>query len=239
MTDHVRQIKLPEVRVPGRRLGRHIVHDQRSHDFEAERATTIVSVTHKALGLPLDQGNIGSCTANAECGANNADPNSAKLKNGPFTEKGAVTLYELETKNEGQPYPPNDPGGSGLEVCKAAVQLGWISGYTHAFGIQHALAALVKLPAITGVSWYDSFDTPDKDGLVSIAKGAQVRGGHEFVALRIIAEHELVGFANSWGTAYGVPDPEMGLPDGGAFYMSFETWDALLQQQGDVTVPIA
>jgi len=61
----------------------------------------------------------------------------------PLDEKDAVRIYELETKLEGQPYPPNDPGGSGLMVCKAARQLGMISSYQHAFGIQDALEALV------------------------------------------------------------------------------------------------
>jgi hypothetical protein len=226
---HVRHAKLPELQVRGRRLGRHIVHDERSRDFEAERAAKIVSVEHATTGLPLDQGNLGSCTANALAGAVNTQPNyqaGGKVRD----ENDAIALYKRETADEGEPYPPNDPGGSGLAVCKAAIELGgWISSYTHAFGVQHALEALVKRPVITGVSWYDSFDQPDKDGLVEIKPGAQVRGGHEFVVVQIIAEHELVGADNSWGLTFGL---------NGRFYFSFETWDALLQQQGDVTVPV-
>lgn len=229
MTEHVRHTKLPEIKVEGKRLGRHIWHDERSRDYQAERATKIVSVEHATVGLPLDQGSIGSCTANALAGDVNTQPNykaGAPVRN----ETDAVTLYGRETADEGQPYPPNDPGGSGLAVCKAAVELGgWISSYKHAFGVQHALEALVNGPVITGVNWYDSFDTPDANGLVEIKKGAQVRGGHEFVVVQIIAEHELVGADNSWGLGYGI---------GGRFYFSFQTWDQLLQEQGDVTVPV-
>jgi hypothetical protein len=218
---------LPEQVVAGRRLGRHVVHDPRSRNFPADAAHAIVSVQHTAVGMPLDQGNIGSCTANALCGALNSAPDNSAGRQ--FAETDAVSLYELETKLEGQPYPPNDPGGSGLMVCKAAKQLGWISGYKHAFGVQHALRALTVRPVITGVSWYTSFDTPDANGLVAIAPGATVRGGHEIVADGIDAPNQLVWFWNSWGPSYGV---------GGRFCMSFDTWGLLLAQQGDVTVPV-
>jgi hypothetical protein len=217
---------IPEQVVSGRRLGRHIVHDPRSRDYPADAAPAIKSVTHKAVGLPLNQGDIGSCTANALCGALNSAPD---FKGGAHrNEHDAITLYELETRLEGQPYPPNDPGGSGLEVCKAAKQLGWISAYKHAFGVEHALRALVLRPVITGISWFTSFDSPSPTGLVAIADGATIRGGHEVVADQIDADNKLVWFWNSWGKSYGVE---------GRFCMSFDTWDQLLQQKGDVTVP--
>ncbi len=70
-------------------------------------------------------------------------------------------------------------------VCRAAKQLGMITAYHHAFGLQHALQALVLRPVITGINWYTSFDTPDpQSGVVAIAPGATVRGGHEIVADR-------------------------------------------------------
>jgi hypothetical protein len=218
--------QLPEQVVEGRRLGRHVLHDPRSRDFPAARAPQIVSVTHAATGLPLNQGNIGSCTANALCGALDSAPDNTSGRT--YDESAAVELYELETKLEGRPYPPNDPGGTGLMVCKAARQLGWITAYHHAFGIQHALEALVLQPVITGVNWYTSFDTPDQNGLVAIAPGATVRGGHEVVADGIDAGNQLVWFWNSWGTVFA---------EGGRFCMSFSTWQQLLSEQGDVTVP--
>jgi hypothetical protein len=219
--------RLPEEVVAGHRLGRHVLHDPRSRDFPAQRAPQIVSVTHAAAGLPLDQGNIGSCTANALCGALDSAPDNTSGR--AYDENAAVQLYELETKLEGEPYPPNDPGGSGLMVCKAATQLGWIRAYHHAFGLQHALEALVIQPVITGVNWYTSFDTPDSNGLVAIAPGATVRGGHEVVADGIDAENQLVWFWNSWGPSFA---------QGGRFCMSFATWEQLLSEQGDVTVPL-
>jgi hypothetical protein len=226
VSDDVVRTTIPEQVMHGKRLGRHIVHDPRSRDYPADTAPAIISVTHAAAGLPLNQGDIGSCTANALCGALDSAPD---FKGGtPRNEHDAITLYELETKLEGQPYPPNDPGGSGLEVCKAAKELGWISSYKHAFGVEKALLALVLHPVITGINWYTSFDTPSPEGLVAIAHGATVRGGHEVVADQIDAPNKLVWFWNSWGTAFGV---------GGRFCMSFDTWQQLLEQTGDVTVP--
>jgi hypothetical protein len=218
---------IPEQQVEGRRLGRHVVHDPRSRNYEAETAGAVKSVQHKSFGLPLDQGQIGSCTANALCGALDSAPDNKSGKH--YKESDAVKLYELETQLEGQPYPPNDPGGSGLMVCKAAKQLGWISSYRHAFGIDQALRALTLRPVITGIGWYTSFDSPDSNGLVAIAPGATVRGGHEILADGIDAPNQLVWFWNSWGTTFGV---------GGRFCMSFDTWAQLLSEQGDVTVPL-
>jgi hypothetical protein len=222
------EARVTEQPVAGKRLGRHVYHDPRSREFRAEQAPRVISVTHQAAGLPLNQGELGSCTANALCGALDSAPDFAGGT--PATEADAVHLYERETSLEGDPYPPNDPGGSGLMVCKAAKQMGLISSYKHAFGITNALTALVLRPVITGLKWYTSFDTPDPHtGLVELSPGATVRGGHEIVADGIDADKKLVWFWNSWGTQYGL---------GGRFCMTFDTWDQLLKDQGDVTVPV-
>lgn len=228
-------IQIPE---QSRRLGRHVNHDARSLNFPAETAEKLTSVIHRGGGkLPLDQGQIGSCTGNALAGALDLAPNW-KAGDKIYLEADAVQLYEWETALEGSPYPPNDPGGSGLNVCKVAKQHFWISSYTHATSIQQALLALVLRPVITGVNWYTSFDTPDSTGQVEITAGATVRGGHEFVAHKLFvppgaAVDDLdairVGFTNSWGPSYGV---------GGRFWMTASTWATLLSQQGDVTVPV-
>ena len=219
-------VKIPERVLTGRRLGRHVLHDERSREFPAERGR-LQSVDHEASGLPLNQGEVGSCTAEALCGALDSAPNLNG--SGVLNQADALKVYGVETDLEKQPYPPNDPGGTGLMVCKAAQKMGLINGYKHAFGIEHALEALVVRPVITGISWYTSFDTPDADGLVEIAEGATVRGGHEVVADGIDLQNELVWFWNSWGPEWG---------KGGRFCMSFDTWDRLLKENGDVTVPI-
>jgi hypothetical protein len=217
--------RIPETRVQAKPLGRHVNHDPRSRAFAAQTAPVILSVRHQSIGLPLTQ-IVGSCTAEALIGALNCAPNST---GNAYTQVDAEKLYTLETQMEGQPYPPNDPGGSGLEVCKAAVQMGLIVSYQHTFDLWAALGALVLRPVIAGVNWYTSFDTPDPSGLVTITSDASVRGGHEILADEIDKPNQLVWFTNSWGPDYGVA---------GRFCMQFDTFGRLLSEQGDVTVPI-
>lgn len=240
----VHRIRIPEtVVIPGRRLGRHIHIDDRSAGYPAELASVLRSVRHVSAGLPLDQGNVGSCTGNALCGALNTVPHWASGQP-TLTETDAVAVYSDEEVLEGfGPYPPNDQGGSGTEVCQAAKNRGWIVRYENPATIAQALFALVPRPVITGVNWYTSFDTPDAQGRVSITPGATVRGGHEFLvdelqvpAGIVITQANVAGYLeqiwlgafNSWGLGYGL---------GGRFYFTAATWQQLLEQGGDVTVP--
>jgi hypothetical protein len=158
-----------------------------------------------------------------------------------LTEDDALDFYKLATTldNIDGSYPPDDTGSSGLAVCKAARKLRLISRYTHAFTMTAALNALQSGPVITGFNWYESFDDPKADGTVSISKHAAVRGGHEVQpfgvtivrrAGQVDMGRSKVHLWNSWGTGYGV---------GGAFAMSLATWDRLLNEGGDVTVPRA
>jgi hypothetical protein len=211
------------------RLGRNVWHDERSRAFAAEAAPAIIAVDWTPHGLPLNQKNVGSCTAEAVCAALNSRPGwlpGTKI----YHQANAYELYRRETADEGEPWPPNDPGGSGLAVCKAAVELGMITSYTHAFGPDEALKALSLRPVITGFNWYSSFDHPDPvTGMVSITPGAFVRGGHEVCGVSIQPDKETVGFWNSWGPKWGRH---------GRFSMTFATWARLLSEDGDVTVPM-
>ncbi len=222
------KVFLPEQRVLGKRLGRHIHHDPRSRAYPAERAPQVTSVRHPAAGLPLDQKVHTCCTAHALCAALDSQPNFTG--GSPLTESTAIRVYERAASLEGTVESSGiETGSSGLMACKAAQRLGLIDSYQHAFGIEHALGALTLRPVMTGINWYTSFDNPDETGLVKISKGATIRGGHEVLADEIDANLELVWFWNSWGIEYGID---------GRFCMTFDTWQKLLDQQGDVTVPL-
>jgi hypothetical protein len=226
---------LDEIVVPGKRLGRHVEHDERSRAFAvaAEPAEAIGPVSHRRFGM-LNQGQLGSCTGNAMAGALNTRPfrvGTATL----LKEPDAVRLYSEATRIDGIQgvYPPTDTGSSGLAVGKAAKKEGRIAGYGHAFSVKAALSALMKIPVITGVAWYEGFDNPDLTGLVKIA--GQIRGGHEFevVAFEPVSTNDplldgIVEAVNSWGYSYGVR---------GRFRFTARTWAELLADDGDVTVP--
>lgn len=231
------EVFIPEIVVAGKRLGRHVAHDPRSKGFPAELAPLIKTVKHAGHGLPLNQGDLGDCTTNALCACLNCSPNwqvtppRQVAHEWPMTETDAVTAYERETANEGQPYPPNDPGGTGLFACKAGHQLGWIDRYAHTFSLEAMLRSLVLRPGMMGSLWYDSMDQPDINGVVSISPNAVVRGGHEYCAAGIDAVARLVWFWQSWG--------EWGLDGSGQFAMTWDTIAQLLSEQGDYTVPNA
>jgi len=229
---------IPEIVVPGKRLGRHVNHDDRSLAYALPETDTIVSIQWARLIPILDQGDVGACTGNACTGILGTNPDYTDLA--PelavglvLDEAEALTLYSAAEKIDGGAgYPPEDNGSSGLSVAQAAKAAGLCSGYVHALSIAAAHTAIQIGPFMVGSDWYDSFDTPDANGLVAIAPGATVRGGHEYECIGYDAPSDLWHLVNSWDTVYGVD---------GHFYYSTETFTALLASDGDVTslVPLS
>lgn len=243
MTRWLETRHIPETVVPGKRLGRHVRHDSRSLAYLVQAAdpSTLTSVRHERYIPVLDQGDLGSCTGNAAEGCVGTGPLYVALNGSAVQpwhtgagaadkdEQQAVQLYSAATQLDDYDgsYPPEDTGSDGLSVAKAAQKAGLISGYRHATSLEAALTALAAGPVITGVNWYDTFDEPDKRGMVTITPGARVRGGHEFVVDELDVEGKTVWFTNSWGTGWGIQ---------GRAYMTWEVWGRLLDEQGDVTV---
>ncbi len=219
--------ELAEAKVPDRRLGRHVEHDPRSRSYPAP-TVPIADVKHVRHGRPFDQGELGSCTGNAMAGALMTEPYYQAGRT--LTEKDALRLYEQATHLDHVKgsYPPDDTGSTGLAVAKAAKVDGYISGYSHAFGFDHALGALTKAPVIAGISWYDSFDQPLPSGECPLTPNATVRGGHEIELFGIDVENQRVWAYQSWGATWG------GLHNG-TFWFSYDTLRELLNERGDVT----
>lgn len=228
--------RIPEYVVEGNRLGRHVRHDSRSLDYPYRRSGQPVKDNLIERYIPiLNQGSVGDCTENAGVGALGSGPLWNHLdtaQQGQLNEGLSVSMYSDEEVILGYgPYPPNDNGGDGLAACQVMQQRGYISGYTHCLSLDDILAAISDgNPVMIGSNWYDSFDSPDSNGLVSISPNATVRGGHEYLARGVKNEGQLILLDNSWGDSFGV---------NGSFQYTWDTLARLLSEQGDGTVPTA
>lgn len=212
-------------------LGRHVRHDPRSlqYPFNTSRLS-IQSAKHQRRIAVLDQGQLGSCTGNAGIGCMGTDPYWTTVSTKPFyslDENGAVALYSEATANDDYPgqYPPDDTGCDGLTIAKTLQKHNMISGYQHTFSTEDALKALSITSAIVGISWFNDMFSPDVDGRVHPT--GSLAGGHEIVADEVDAENDRVWFTNSWGLNWGVS---------GRFYLTWDDFDHLLGQKGDVTI---
>lgn len=220
-----------------RPLGRNVHHDSRSLAYRYQQTGRELREVLHSRHIPiLDQGNLGSCTGNAMTGALGSDPLFAALPQSVgglpvvLDEAEAVRIYSEAEKIDGGPgYPPEDEGSSGLSVCQAAKTDGLISGYTHCLSLQDFLDALQDHAMLVGSHWYDSMDEPDSSGMVTISRGAQVRGDHEYLVRGVDPFAQTVWCDNSWGSGFGV---------GGSFGMGWGDLERLLAEQGDGTIPL-
>jgi hypothetical protein len=220
------------------RLGRHKKHDDASweHRIELPRRRADVTTVWTYSKPVLNQWNTNACTGNFMAHLLNTDfmEPVRKAKGVDWlTEKDALNFYSIATHEEDDPnyyYPPNDQGSDGLDVSKAAVQLGWSDRYQHAFGFDDFRAALQTQPVGVGTIWTN--DMFDVDANYVMHPGSlddsNVAGGHQYLALEIHYNVRLIWFLTSWGADFARR---------GMFALSFDDFEALLAQEGDVVVP--
>jgi hypothetical protein len=221
---------------PARGFGRHIRHHPQSRLYRVPRRATINSVQYETNTRPFDQGDLGCCTAAAGLKLLSYNPHFQLLQGlFPWTMETVTSYYSKITNVDSFPdqFPPTDTGSDGLASAAAAKELGWISGYQHAFGFDDMLSALQAGPVSVGTNWYSSMSTPRSTGEVRITANAYLEGGHQYVADGVDVPNKRVWFRQSWGETWSPID-------GGRFWMSWATVDRLLKETGDVIqfVPI-
>lgn len=214
------------------RLARHVHHDSQSRRYALDTAGMTVTSVRWPRHVPVfDQGQVGSCTAEAGIGclgtggyyAGVADRIGAVYG---WDQASVYRFYSDEEVADGAgPYPPTDQGSTGLTCAKVLTAKGLISGYQHTFSLTDALRALSVGPVIAGTEWRRDMFDPDPDGRLRIT-GA-VAGGHEYVVDEVDVVGSRVWITNSWGAGWGVQ---------GRAWLTFADWDLLLSAQGDVTV---
>ena len=214
-------------------LGRHVLHDARSLDYDA--ATMVSSVTterttyHQRHGEIFDQGSVGACTAMAALGLMNTEPFMGSRL---FTARDALEFYARETVLDdrqipGQ-YPAEDPGSTGLWSMKQLRADGLIPGYRWAFSLATVKRLLQVSPVSLGLPWFNSMFSLDHNGYMIVQTFTGLAGGHQIVASGVDFERQAVELTNSWGENWGVR---------GRAYLRFTHLEQLLKLHGDVAVP--
>lgn len=227
---------LPENPSNPHRLGRHQWQDPMAKKLDARRGwrnkptLPVESVEHRRNCDPFDQGNLGSCTANAALGCLMTDP---FYTGRVFDEDDCVDLYKLETKLDENDipgvYPPEDTGSTGPWSMRALAQLGLITSYQHANDYVTALNLLIDGPISIGVTWFESMFNPDANGVIKVDLESGVGGGHQVCVVGFDVNAKLIKICNSWGTSYGV---------GGYCFLSWDDFAFLLANGGDAVAPV-
>jgi hypothetical protein len=209
------------------RLGRHVVHDPKSWDYQEKlprRTTPLKSVQHRRYDpMPEPNQQIGCCTFVSECMLANTKGN--RVMGEVLNMEDAEHGYSLATSIdpfEGT-YPPVDTGSSGLAAAKAAVQLGIADNYVWYFSVEDVLLGLQKHPISFGGNWYGSmFAANEYNPLIGIA--GNVAGGHQWVLSGYKAKDELIVGECWWGASFGY---------NGRFYLPVNDFRRLMDEDGD------
>lgn len=214
-------------------LGRHVQHDPRSLEFPARRGTRPTGTVYWSMNGPLvDQGDVGRCTGYSLvnlCNTGTYFGERRKFNRGHFLNGShGDQFYHRATQLDEWDgvWPPDDTGSSGLAVAKGAKELGLISEYRHAFGIDHLLDALVLGPALVGTTWLEDMFYPAANGELSVT--GDPAGGHEYLCNYVDFKRERLGFVQTWGP--------WGYRNQGRFFIPIEKFEPLLDDDGDVTV---
>lgn len=211
------------------RLGREVLHDSRSRNFDIARLSgrelPTSPIRWQRKGPVFDQGDLGCCTACAGLGLMMTAPFDTGVD---YSINDVHAFYTAETRIDGFKgvWPPDDTGSNGLAAMKVLKRRGLIAGYWHAFSPASAVAALTRGPIAVGTVWLQSMFTP-RGGRIVVNPSSEIAGGHEYVVDGWDPVKRRVHMTNSWGD-WG--------QDGGAD-IDYTDFCWLLGQHGDAVQP--
>lgn len=233
---------IPEYEGDGGRLGRHVYMDEKSRAFSMSMyATASKDVIHRRMVHPYNQAAIGKCTIEGLCGTVRTAEHrylNRKQKASMSTEDKRTALYIEETAADAIPgqFPQEDTGSTVLDAMKLGVRHGWFSTYEWAFTADQAIAGINQSALEVGFNWYEGFDHPNQDGMVTIA--GSVRGGHAFSVIGRVSTTKY-GWVwicvQSWGPGWPINpfanhNAWFGIPDA--------DFHRLREEQGEVARPV-
>jgi hypothetical protein len=218
--------RIPEASDIPHPLGRAGVnHDPRSRAFAfaPPEPLPLRDVAWKRRVPIYDQGNLGSCTANALCGALSTLPQKHHFR----SQRNIVKVYSEATRIDPWPgaWEPDDTGSDGLSVAKVALRRGWINRYEHVFSFTDFMQAMMRCSPIVGTVWKSSMFRTEADGRLRVT-GSDV-GGHEYQPYGVDVTERRIWCYNSWSESWGAK---------GRFYLSWDDFADLLADDGDCTV---
>jgi len=204
------------------------------YTFEASRATLPTSVDmRKNCPAVYDQGNLGSCTANAIAGAYQFDQmkqknktvfvpsrmflyyNERAMENSVSTDSGAMISDGIQSiANTGicpesqWPYVISKFATKPTTACYTSAKSYKCSSYKQ---ISNSLQQLKQglangYPIVFGMDVYESFEstTVDKTGVVPMPKkNEQLLGGHAMLIVGYDDSKQWFIVRNSWGPSWG------------------------------------
>jgi hypothetical protein len=171
----------------------------------------------------LDQGSEGACVGFAWAHELAAYPEPVPIVSNEF----ARNIYRSAKLID--PWPGEDyEGTSVLAGAKTVQNLGYISEYRWAFGLQDLILAVGHLgPAVLGVNWYDGMDGVWECG--QLHSTGTSRGGHAILCSGVNVRERYFVLHNSWGREWG---------SGGNARVSYQLMDRLLRDDGEACIPL-
>lgn len=169
----------------------------------------------------LDQGSEGACVGFAWAQELCARP-AVMLVGNAY----ARNVYHQAQKIDewpGEAY----SGTSVLAGAKVIQESKMMREYRWAFGLEDLILGVGKGPAVLGLDWHQGMMTPMANGFIH--PSGPVYGGHAILCNGVNLKGRWFRLHNSWGQAWGRQ---------GECFLSFESMEQLLHQQGEACFPV-